>query len=93
MKIDVDQHILHMNFVTYLVSYLERKTDFPSIMKMSEIIYARDHKTLLQPLLTATKRLHTLKEQMDRGEAIDEETKIGFINEIVLDLTDMPNIK
>ncbi len=87
MKDDIDQHILHINFVEFLTSYLEGNTTLQMIFKMSERIRTRDQKTLSPSLITATTTLHNLKERIDRGEKIDKETITYVVDDILLDLT------
>ena len=87
MKDDIDQHILHINFVEFLTSYLEGNTTLSMIFTMSERIGTRDPKTLSPSLIAATTTLFKLKERIDRGEKIDKETIINTIDDILLDLT------
>ena len=85
---NVEVHILKMNFLEFLTSYLEGRTTLSMILKMSERIRARDTTTLSPSLISATTTLHKLKESIDRGEKMDTETVVNIVDDVVLSLTD-----
>ena len=74
---NVEAYILLMNFQELLTNYLEGRADLATVLKMGEIIYSRDPKTLSKPLITASKTLHEL-----------QETIKNTVTDIVLDLID-----
>jgi hypothetical protein len=86
MKNDVDLHLLHMNYLEFLTMYLEGRLSLPLVLQMNERIYRRDHATLSPILIKATTALFDMKERIDHGEEVDQETIDSLINDIVLEL-------
>ena len=83
---DIDSHLLRMNFIEFLTSYLEGRVSLAMVLHINERVYTRDPQTLPQPLVEATQTLHGLKKRVDEGEAIVEDTFVNTINDIVLNL-------
>lgn len=86
MQDKIDVHILEMNFLEFLTSFLEGRTPLTMILQINERIYTRDHATLSESLITVSTKLHELKEKVDRKEEQDEETIINIVNDCVLEL-------
>jgi hypothetical protein len=88
MKNDVELHDFHMNFVECLTSFMEGRATLPMIFQLNERIYNRDRTALSQSLIEATKTLHHLKERIDHGEKVDQDTINTIINDSLLKLID-----
>ncbi len=84
---NIDLHLLHVNFLEFLIRYLEGRISLSEVLQVNERIYARDPKTLSPVLITATTTLHSLKERIDTGEKINKETITNIIDDVVLELT------
>ena len=88
MRNDIELHILQMNFVEFLTSFLEGRVSLSTILEVNERIYNRDHATLSQFLITVTEDLHEFKKRIDHGEIIDKDTINNTVSDGLLKLLD-----
>lgn len=86
MGYDVELHILKLNFLEFLSLFLETKADLPMILELNERIYARNHATLPNSLLTVVTTLHSVKERLDRKEQIEIKSILNLVDDCVITL-------
>ncbi len=87
MKIDVDIHILELNYLELLVSYIEKRTTLATILEINERIYKRPIEKLSKTLIASITPVHKLKERIDRGEQVDEDEISNTITDVMLKLS------
>jgi len=88
MKDNIDLHILRMNFIEFLTSFLEGEVKLSVVLQVNERIYQRDPTSLSLIFIQVTKDLHNLKERVDHGELIDKDTINNTISDSILRLID-----
>lgn len=86
MDFNVDNHILRLNFIEFLTSFLEGEVELAMVLQLNERIYQRDHATLSNSLVIVSTKLHNLKEKIDDEQQVDKETILNIVNESVLEL-------
>lgn len=86
MQDKIDVHILEMNFLEFLTSFLEGRIKLPVILQVNERIYNRGYEALSPTLFAVATRLHELKSRIDQGEQIDNESIMNEISDTILTL-------
>ncbi|HSA83910.1 MAG TPA: hypothetical protein VLF20_03415 [Patescibacteria group bacterium] len=83
---NIDSHILRINLIEFLTSYLEGRTAFDVVLQVTERIYQRDPSTLSPVIIDVVTTFHEVKIQFDAGEEIQEDTVKNTVNDLILRL-------
>ncbi len=87
MTNDVDAHLLRMNVVECLLSYLEGRIELPAVLQLGERLQQREPQTLSEPMRMAVADLQQLNQRAGEGKELDEGTVTDAVNTALLRLT------
>ncbi|MGH7204408.1 MAG: hypothetical protein ACREHC_08245 [Candidatus Levyibacteriota bacterium] len=87
MKNEGSIHLQEMNYLEFLLSYLEGRVTLPEVLALNEQVYKKPVETRTKSLIAATTTMHKLNERLDRGEHVDKDSITNTITGIMLKLT------